>query len=361
MASVWRWNAHKKTIFLALTTGSLPFVLAYQNCSGSNFATPAGSQMSATPTSSSCSMTCAVPNGVGIQSCSVNSLGAQVATSSTCTMTQCNFGYTAQNGSCAANSVQYRCTGYEALAEDASGQLVTSAGLQIPAQNVGGSGTCYYYTMSTQTLSGNSSQTGQGIANHDQDVISADHDMGGGDKIVWHPYIMKHSTMTLNMAGVRNLQLAGGVPSSTAGYVATSADDITIDNFFLIGVYPEGTALTPANLNSYYSAWGSGDSIAAAPSGATGIAFNPAGINLNANNSTDYGSGNRTPYNTTGISTSSPYALIPLNVESSGGAAVVPPVSLNSAINAQTPMTIDFRALDCGGQRTLNPIYLLVQ
>jgi hypothetical protein len=348
------------------TTLSLPagLTLNSSNCTISGSPTAAASSATYTVTATNAAgssnanitiaatyltQTCNVTNGVGIQN---SPEGGQPA--SACVLTMCNPGFIAQNGTCVAETAsnEFTCTSYQLLVLNSSGNLVTSTGADIPGQDASGSGVCYYYPIVNLTtpIQGSSTLTGAAAQFHDQDVVARDHDANAGSpSVVWHPYIMNHTTLNMNFAGARTLQLTGG---SLSGNVFTTSA-ISIDNFFLIGVYPKDTALTPSNLLSFYSAWGTGDSTVANSSGVAtnGIAFNPAGINLTLNGSN--------PYSTTGVATSSAYSIVPLKVEASGGTAAVPSVSLTNLIDLAAPTTIDFRALDCGGGRYLGNIYLL--
>jgi hypothetical protein len=138
---------------------------------------------------------------------------------------------------------------------------------------------------------------------------------------------------------------------------------VDIDNFFLVGAYPSSASLAPANLLSYYSAWGTGDSVVSAgPNNSlSGIAFNPAGLPIKTDGTNSYPNGGVGTYSDDGIISTSTYAVIPLNVEASGGTASVPEVSLSNLITPNVSTTIDFRALDAGSSRALNNVYLLVQ
>ena len=138
---------------------------------------------------------------------------------------------------------------------------------------------------------------------------------------------------------------------------------ISIDNFFLVGVYPAAVSPSISNLLSYYSAWGTGDSVVANTDGSTpnGVAFNPAGINLVTDSTMSYPDKSVGAYSKSGVITQSAYVIVPLNVEAPGGTAQVPGVSLNNYISPQVLTTVDFRALDAGGSRYLGDIYLLIQ
>jgi hypothetical protein len=272
----------------------------------------------------------------------------------------------AQNGACVSESAstQFVCTSYEALVlNSVSDQLTTSTGANIPAQDPSGQGVCYYYPIvnSTQTIASSPSYlTGQNITEHDQDVVSADHDVQVMPEIVWHPYILNHTNLNMTFTGARTLQLTSGRVNS-AGVFQTS--DISIDNFFLVGVYPQSETLSTNNVLSYYSAWGTGDSVVANAQGVNtqGVAFNPAGIQLTTNETYTYSNGSTANYSNDGVVTNSSYSIVPLNVEASGGTAEVPAVSLTNLVYAQVPITLDFRAIDCGGSRVLGAVYLLIQ
>jgi hypothetical protein len=369
-----------------LATGADPLPSGYPQPSQSPGASPTMSASpSPSPSASSCTETCTVPNGVGVQACGIPVAGSTPAPgsipvpapSSMCSVTQCNPGYVISNGMCVLTTTvsNFSCLSYEPLVlNSVTDQLTTSTGGLIPAQNVSGGGVCYYYPLyDGVALSGDSSQTGTAASNHDQGVISRDHDADPGNTLdVWHPYSMLHANVNLTFAGPRTLHLTGGEVKGTMFTV----DNVQIDNFFLVGVYAQGTALTPANVSSYYSAWGTADSVLSAsvknpPSNVnaptTGIAFNPAGIDF-ATNATDTYSGNlvSTPYSDNGLITNSGYALIPLTssfngTEYSGGVASVPEVSLTNLIMPEVSTSVDFRGLDCGADRTLGNIYLLIQ
>jgi hypothetical protein len=313
---------------------------------------------SPSPSPSSCTETCTVPNGVGVEACG--------APASACSVTQCNPGYVISNGMCVpATSVNnFSCSSYESLVLNAvTDQVTTSTGGPIPAQNASGAGVCYYYPLyDGPALSGASYQTGTAASDHDQGVISRDHDVDPSNPAdVWHPYSMVHANVNLTFAGPRTLHLTGGQVSGTTFTVA----DVMIDNFFLVGVYPQDTNLAPANLLSYYSAWGTADSTINATVNKTsvsGIAFNPAGVSLTTDATSTYPDNlGTTPYSNDGLVTSSSYAMIPLNAEASGGVASVPEVSLTNLIMPAVSTTVDFRGLDCGDSRTLDNIYLLIQ
>jgi hypothetical protein len=162
---------------------------------------------------------------------------------------------------------------------------------------------------------------------------------------------MNHTDVDFILQGARTLHLTGG---KVSGNLFTS-HSINIDNFFLVGVYPKSTAVTTKNLLSYYSAWGTADSMIVNPNGGAvnSIAFNPAGIKLVTNGSL--------PYSTSGLVTQSDYTMVPFNVEGPRGTANVPSVDLTNLISSHVTTSIDFRALDCGGSRNLTNIYLLFQ
>jgi hypothetical protein len=281
----------------------------------------------------------------------------------------CNPGYVAQNGACVPITVSnsFKCTGYEALVLNSASQHLTLAnGADIPAQDPSGSGTCYYYPVinPSAALTGPSYLNGNSVSQHDQAVVARDHDTSVHNmNTAWHPYIMGEKTVNVTFAGARTLHLTGGSVSKGS----FSASTISIDNFFLIGVYPKNVALSTNNLNSYYSAWGTKDAtISESPSSgdSNGIAFNPAGIDLITDQSMTYTmaqGGGVGLYSTQGVKTDSDYSIIPLHVEASGGTAQVPEVSLTNYIAPRVPTAIDFRALDCGGSRYLDSIYLLIQ
>ena len=347
-----------------LASGANPLPSASPQPSQSPSQSPSASPtMSASPSPSpspsSCTETCTIPNGVGVQACG--------APASTCSVTQCNPGYVISNGMCVpATSVSnFSCSSYEALVlNTVTDQVTTSTGGPIPAQNASGAGVCYYYPLVelATPLSGASYLTGTAASDHDQAVISRDHDADPSNPSdVWHPYSMAHVNVNMTFAGPRTLHLTGGQVTGTAFTV----DDVQIDNFFLVGVYPQDTALTPANLMSYYSAWGTADSTintTVNKTSVSGIAFNPAGISLTTDAFDTYPDNlASTPYSDVGLVTSSSYAMIPLNAEASGGVASVPEVSLTNLIMPEVSTAVDFRGLDCGADRTLNNIYLLIQ
>jgi hypothetical protein len=276
----------------------------------------------------------------------------------------CNPGYVAQNGACVPtiSTNSFVCSSYSPLTlNPITHQLTLADGSNIPAQDASGKGTCYYYAIyNGAALTGSSYLTGTDAAHHDQSVVARDHDADPSDpESVWHPYSMNHTNLNFTMLGSRTLHLTGGSVSKSSFTSST----INIDNFFLVGVYPQSATLSPSNLVSYYSAWGTGDSTIANPNGGAtnAVAFNPAGIDLTTNVSTKYTGGTSTPYSNVGLVTTSDYAMIPLNVEASGGTAKVPSVDLSNLINANVPTSLDFRALDCGGSRNLGNIYLLIQ
>ena len=301
-----------------------------------------------------CTQSCSLPNGTGTQSCG--------ATSGTCTLTICNAGYVDKNGSCVelSSTSPFQCTSYAALTlSTTNNQLMLGSSSVIPAPDPSNSGVCYYYALNTQSLGGASYQTGTAAQDHDQTVISRDHDVNTNNiSTVWHPYKLLHSTVNITLAASRIIQLVGGGPEGST----FNSQTLTIDNFFLIGIYPSNVAVTPANARSYYSAYGTGDSTVIDPAtgNSTEILFNPAGIDLTTNSTTQYTSGS-TPYSSVGVVTKSSYAAIPLVAESPGGTAVVPQVQCTNEIQPNVQTTIDFRALDCGAGRTLTPIYLIVQ
>jgi hypothetical protein len=296
---------------------------------------------------------------VGVEACG--------APASECSLTQCNPGYVVSNGACvlAVSVNNFSCSSYEQLVlNTVTDQVTTASGGAIPAQNVSGAGVCYYYPIVevATPLSGSSYLTGTAASDHDQDVISRDHDVDPTDiSDVWHPYSMAHVTVNLTLAGPRTLHLTGGQVSGSTFITG----DVDIDNFFLVGVYPQSTSLTPANLLSYYSAWGTGDSVingtATNGTSTTGVAFNPTGITLNTNKTNTYPTGALGYYSNEGLVTTSSYAMIPLNAETPSGTASVPEVSLTNLILPQVVTTVDFRGLDCGSSRALNSIYLLIQ
>jgi hypothetical protein len=277
----------------------------------------------------------------------------------------CNPGFVAKNGVCVAEtaSTQFVCTGYEKLVlNNVSDQLTLPNGDDVPAQDVSGKGTCYYYPIVDlpSPITGSSYLTGTGVSSHDQDVVARDHDIDwNNDKVVWHPYTMNHTTLNMKLVGARTLQLTNGSLSGET----FSTSPIDIDNFFLVGVYPKGTTLSTNNLLSFYSAWGTSDSTVANSAGvaSNGVAFNPAGIALKTNETNSYPDGGTGNYSNSGVTTSSAYSIVPLNVEATGGTAQIPAVALTNLINAQVLTTVDFRALDCGSARYLGNIYLLVK
>ncbi|MFZ9595834.1 MAG: hypothetical protein ACO3A2_07115 [Bdellovibrionia bacterium] len=192
-------------------------------------------------------------------------------------------------------------------------------------------------------------------------MLSRIHDIPSDQRslsTVWHPYKMARFDGTVTLAGHRKVRLIGGSISSQ-GELSEAA--ISIDNFFLAGVYPRNTSLRPSNLRSYFSAWGTGDSTISSPTEGTGIAFHPEGIQLTTNGVHTYSNGHSTPYSTQGIQTSSPYVMIDLIEKAARGTATVSEVILNSRFAPNVATTIDFRALDCGGSRNLKPIYLVFE
>ena len=303
----------------------------------------------------SCTQSCSLANGVGVQDC-----GSSTAA---CSATLCNPGYLVQNGACveSGSSAAFQCASYQLLSLDgASGRLTPPAGGPIPPQDVSGSGVCFYYPINTLTLGGSSYLTGTDPEHHDGAIVARDHDVNGtSPTTVWNPYRLLRAQVGLFLGGARVVQLVGGGPNGDT----FNMEAMAIDNFFLIGIYPASVGITASNAGSYYSAWGSGDSTVMDPiSGSTnGILFNPNGINLTTNTLTTYAGGGTTPYSSTGVLTNSPYAVIPLNALSAIGVAQVPQVQCTNLITSDTLMSVDFRALDCGGGRSLNPIYLVVQ
>jgi hypothetical protein len=276
----------------------------------------------------------------------------------------CNPGYIAQNGACVPVSVnnQFICASYSLLAlNPITNELVTSSGANIPAQDPSGIGVCYYYPIYNGVeLTGLSTLTGTAAADHDQDVISRDHDVNATNPdYVWHPYSMNHTNVSFTVMGNRTLNITGG---SLNGNTFTTGT-INIDNFFLVGVYPTGAALSQSNLLSYYSAWGTGDSTIELSSGTltNGIAFNPSGIDLLTNATNVYPDGSNGFYSNNGLVTSSVYSVIPLNVEAPGGTANVPEVNLTNLVTSDTSTEIDFRGLDCGAARSFGDVYLLIR
>jgi hypothetical protein len=244
-----------------------------------------------------------------------------------------------------------------------SDQLTTSSGADLPPQDPSGKGMCYYYPIVDlpSPITGSSYLNGTAAVDHDQNVVARDHDVDPGNtKDVWHPYIMNHTTLNVTFAGARTLQLTNGRVANSV----FSSSPIDIDNFFLIGVFPKSAQVSTSNALSFYSAWGTGDSTVSTSSAGVdskGVAFNPAGISLSTNATTSYPDGDGVGYSNVGMSTSSAYSIVPLNVEASGGTAKVPAVVLTNLINAEVPTVIDFHALDCGAARYLGNIYLLIK
>jgi hypothetical protein len=316
---------------------------------------------SPSPTPSApCTETCYLDNGVGVTSGGPGSV---------CVLTQCNPGYVADNGACVpvVSVTAFKCTSYEQLILNSSNELTTATGSEIPAQDLSGSGVCYYYPIVelNTPLSGASYLTGTAVSDHDQDVVSRDHDVNTGNPLyAWHPYTMKHFNADLTIAGPRQLHVTGG---SVSGANFTTGT-VNIDNFFLIGAYPSSASLAPANLASYYSAWGTADSVVVggANNSLSGIAFNPAGLPIKTDGTNSYPDGSTGSYSDNGIVSSSSYAVIPLTsawmgTEWPGGTASVPEVPLTNLITPNVSTTVDFRALDAGASRSLNNVYLLVQ
>jgi hypothetical protein len=322
------------------------------------------STISTSPSStpSICTAPCTVPDGVGTEvvPCSSPSPAPSASPSpGVCTLTMCNTGYVPKNGVCVpvTSSTPFSCTTYVQLNLDSNNTL------NVPAQDA--IGTCYYYPIvdMASPLTGGSSLTGNLDSNHDQDVLSRDHDVDAGNSAdVWHPYIMDQSQFLLNFAGPRAVVLTGGSTAIAGSFLPS---DISIDNFFLVGVYPQNVNLTTSNLSAYYSSFGTGDSPVGVNGVTTnGVAFNPAGIDLttNASETYTYATGNETVnYSTAGVVTDSAYVIVPLTVEAPGGTAQIPQVTLTNDITPNVPTTMDFRALDCGGSRYLGNIYLLIQ
>jgi hypothetical protein len=316
-------------------------------------ATPTPSPSPSVP----CTETCYLNNGVGTTSCGTE----QTA----CILTQCNPGYVVDDGECVpVTSVSaFVCTSYEQLVlNTTTNELTTATGSVIPAQDPSGKGVCYYYPIVelSTPLSGSSYLNGTSAADHDQDVVARDHDVNTGSPTYdWHPYTMEHFNANLTIAGQRQLNVTGGSVSGTS----FTKGDVAIDNFFLVGAYPQTANLSPGNLLSYYSAWGANDStiVGGANDSLTGIAFNPAGLPITTDKTYTYPDKTTTPYSDAGLKTTVDYAMIPLNSEASGGTANVPEVSLTNLISPNMSTTVDFRALDCGAARSLNSIYLLVQ
>ena len=255
----------------------------------------------------------------------------------------------------------YFCTSYTELTVNTQTSVLSANGNSlIPPRDPSGSGPCYYYTFNTQTLSGPSYQTGTDPSHHDANVVSRDHDAASpGPYVVWNPYIMVKATVNINIGGYRRVVLAGGTPNGNS----FDEQPMAIDNFFLIGIYPATTTITTQNANFYYTAFGTGDSVVYDPisGSANGILYSPQPIQLTTNSVSTYPDGTTTAYSTNGVVSSSPYTVIPLTALAAAGTAEVPQVQCGNLFQPNTLTTIDFRGLDCGGGRTLNPFYMIVE
>lgn len=187
--------------------------------------------------------------------------------------------------------------------------LPLTADLIVPARD--SSGTCYAIQIFQAIQDGPSNLT----TTTDPQVISRNHDISTTDStITHHPYLMGQATINLTFEGARNIKLSGQ---------ADSTSPISVDNFVMVGFGAQSTAgLVPAD----YAAYGTSDSTV---NNTNGVLLDNEGVAL-------------TPF-------------------ASGGIATVEPLDISQSIAVHQSYTLDVRAEDCGGDRDLSDVYLLLQ
>ncbi len=185
--------------------------------------------------------------------------------------------------------------------------LQMSAGhLDIPARDA--QGNCYVVKLLSATSFSPSSQN----TVIDKEVISRNHDLSGNTSTDIHnPYLLGKAEVTMFLEGARSVMLAGG---------ANDTDNITVDNFILVGIAPVAQAGNP----QFYHSYGTSDSTV---NNTDGILFKNQNIQLAA-------------FATRGTST-------------------IVPLSLEGQMTIKQDYALDLRALDCGGIGNNSDIYLL--
>jgi len=169
-------------------------------------------------------------------------------------------------------------------------------------------GICYAMKLFDPIANSNSNLTKE----FDTTVISRDHDRSGMN--LRNPYVLNKDLLNFILEGKRVAKLSGG---------ANATSSIKVDNFVLVGLYPE--AIQPTV--SHYSAQGTLDSTVTTAQ--THILLNNQPVPLKS-----FG-----PY----------------------GTATVAPIEIVTEADENLSYMLDLRALDCGGARELSYIYLLFQ
>ncbi len=198
-----------------------------------------------------------------------------------------------ENGKC----VDFKCLSIQ--------KLTYTKTLSIPART--GNGICYAMKIFSGIENGESDLT----TTFDNDVVSRNHDDGGGTR---NPYSMSKDLLNFKLAGPRVVKLSGG---------SNDTSPILIDNFALIGLYPKAVAPEPA----HFSAHGTADSVV--DSKAMTIKYK-----------------------------NSPVVLKPFGPS---GTATVAPLDIVRAADTNLDYMLDIRALDCGGSRELSDVWVLFQ
>jgi hypothetical protein len=189
-------------------------------------------------------------------------------------------------------------------------RLALSNTLQIPARD--NSGTCY----SVKLLDAVANSSSALSPDLDAEVTSRNHDSDSASMKTRHPYVLGADAVNMILADRRLVKL------SSSGEKLVS---IRVDNFLLVGIFPQLGTGQSADLK-YYRSFGTADSTIPATDG---ILFRGSSVRLQ----------------TFGAS----------------GTSTVDALDITSDIQPQAAYTLDLRALDCGGVRELSDIYLLFQ
>jgi hypothetical protein len=200
--------------------------------------------------------------------------------------------------------VEFRCSQYMALQPTPNGTY------DVPARTT--AGICYSVKLMDAIANGSSSLTKA----TDQEIISRDHDLGGGYAVQKHPYLLGSSLFDFIMrkgGGARQVKLSGA---------GSTEDSIKVDNFIVVGL-----AKKAATLNSVedYRAYGTLDSTIDAAN--TYISFKNSHL--------------------------------PLASFGNAGTSTINALDITTEVSTEEIYSLDVRALDCGGSRELSEIYLV--
>lgn len=208
--------------------------------------------------------------------------------------------------------------------------------INVPARD--SSGTCYYVQLNRQAIALSSSSLTNTV---DYTVWSRNHGSGSTNH---NPYLMPLSNGQLQFM----IQSPDGVSTkgSNSRNIKISGDSlnadapILVDNFFLVGLYPQ-TTTTLTDLSTYYHAYGTSDSSIMLSSATNYIALSNSKISSDADSAN-----------------ASKITLTPFGT---GGTASVKALDITNDVSTGILYNLDMRAEDCGGSRQLSKIYLVFQ